>query len=221
MLKGEKMTKPLILVVDDNVDNIVVLEELLKEFDYDFNSINDSTIILDVLEYQVPDLILLDYFMPEQDGLETLRIIKADNRYAKIPVIILTADTDKETLAKFFKEGAVDFLHKPINHIELRARISSTLKISNLNNQLKQKMSIVKRQNDEIDMFTNMIFNELNGPLGIIDKHIKLLENPESLSHEQIKQFVGVIKKAEQGMSFKINNLLDVVGVMKSENPVS
>ena len=74
------MNKPLVLVVDDNVDNITVLEELLKEFDYDFNSITESTLILDVLGYQMPDLILLDYFMPEQDGLETLKILKISKK---------------------------------------------------------------------------------------------------------------------------------------------
>lgn len=212
------MKKPLILVVDDNVDNIAVLEELLKEFDYDFNSINDPTIILDVLEYQMPDLILLDYFMPEQDGLQTLKILKNKPEYAKIPVVVLTADTEKETLSNFFKEGAVDFLHKPINHIELKARISSTLKIANLNHQLKQKVAVVKKQNEEIDMFTNMIFTELSSPIKVIDKYVRIIEKSDDLNIEKIKEYISFIKRAEEGMAFRINNLLDVISVMQGKD---
>ncbi|MEK7432455.1 MAG: response regulator [Cyanobacteriota bacterium] len=212
------MKKPLILVVDDNVDNIAVLEELLKEFDYDFNSINDPTIILDVLEYKMPDLILLDYFMPEQDGLQTLKILKNKPEYAKIPVVVLTADTEKETLSNFFKEGAVDFLHKPINHIELKARISSTLKIANLNHQLKQKVAVVKKQNEEIDMFTNMIFTELSSPIKVIDKYVRIIEKSDDLNIEKIKEYISFIKRAEEGMAFRINNLLDVISVMQGKD---
>ncbi len=212
------MNKPLVLVVDDNVDNITVLEELLKEFDYDFNSITESTVILDVLGYQMPDLILLDYFMPEQDGLETLKILKNHTKYSKIPVIILTADTDKETLAKFFKEGAVDFLHKPINHIELKARIDSTIKISTLNKQLEQKMAIIEKQNDQIDKFTNLIFNELNTPIEVIEQFAKQIETSEGLSSEKIKEYGVIIRRTTEGISLQVKNLLDILGVIKGKD---
>jgi len=212
------MKKPLVLVIDDNIDNISVLEELLKEYDYDFNSITESTIVLDVLEYQTPDLILLDYFMPEQDGLETLKIIKSYPQYKSIPVIILTADTENETLVKFFKEGASDFLHKPINHIELKARIESSLKIANLNKQLRHKLSIVKKQNDEIDMYTNLIYNELNGPLQNIARYSKMLENTDEMNLEKVRELSAYIRNSQEKMSFQINNMIDVIGIMKGKD---
>jgi len=212
------MKKPLILIVDDNVDNIAVLEELLKDMDFDYNSINDPTVILDVLEYQIPDMILLDYFMPEQDGLETIKILKNNQKFSSIPVIILTADTSSETLAKFFKEGAMDFLHKPINNIELQARINSSLKISNLNNQLKKKLSLIKKQNDEIDIYANMIFNELNRPLENISKYTNVILENENISKEDLKEYTKRIKLAYDGIAFQINNLLDTLSLMKGKD---
>ena len=93
---------------------------------------------LDVLDIFKPDLILLDIMMPGIDGIEVCRQIKAAPKWRSIPIIMVTALTAKSTLAQCLKIGADDFISKPINALELRARIDSMLRIKHQHARLKR-----------------------------------------------------------------------------------
>lgn len=117
-----------ILVVDDSKANLMLAKQALDEF-YQISLVTSGQMALRFLEKRVPDLILLDINMPEMDGLETLRQIRANHDFNEIPVIFLTARTDPETEVECLKLGAADFIGKPFVPEVMRSRIARTLEL--------------------------------------------------------------------------------------------
>jgi len=123
------MVLPSILVVDDEPHNFDVIEALLFDKSYDLNYSSNGSEAIQSLELIQPDVILLDVMMPGINGIEICRQIKAIEKWRMVPIIIVTALNRKEDLAQCFDAGADDFITKPINKIELRARVNSMLRI--------------------------------------------------------------------------------------------
>ena len=117
-----------ILVVDDSKTNLTLAKQALAEY-YQISLVTSGQMALRFLEKRVPDLILLDINMPEMDGLETLRQIRANHDYKDVPVIFLTAKTDPETEVECLKLGAADFIGKPFVPQVMRSRIARTLEL--------------------------------------------------------------------------------------------
>ncbi|MCL1945607.1 MAG: response regulator [Chitinivibrionia bacterium] len=113
--------KKIILVDDINYCLVTVRNGLEKDYDvYPASSVDD---MFDMLGYVVPDLILLDIYMPGADGYEGIKRLKADERYADIPVIFLTSERDKEILVKGLALGGADYVSKPVSIPLLTQRI--------------------------------------------------------------------------------------------------
>lgn len=124
----ESMIKPKILVVDDEPMNVEIFEGYLSN-DYDVvKAYNGDEALLKVGTTN-PDLILLDIMMPGKNGFEVCRILKENPRTMAIPIIIVTALKEKEDRIKAIEAGADDFLSKPIDIIEVTARVKSLLRI--------------------------------------------------------------------------------------------
>lgn len=118
-----------LLVIDDEESIFEVIEGLLARESYKFYYIPSGKEALNCLDEIQPDVILLDLMMPELDGIETCKRIKANQRWCHIPIIMVTALSSKEDLARSLDAGADDFVSKPINSLELRARVRSMLRI--------------------------------------------------------------------------------------------
>ncbi|MDF2961358.1 MAG: response regulator receiver modulated serine phosphatase [Paenibacillus sp.] len=126
-----------IVIVDDNPVNLMVIEKIVKSAGYEhFIKLPSAIELLDLLnagtgeDPKVPvDLILLDMMMPEMDGLEACRLIQANEALRDIPIIIVTAVGDSNLLADVLEAGAIDYVMKPINKIELIARIRVALRL--------------------------------------------------------------------------------------------
>src|SRR5436190_5539819 len=128
-----------ILVIEDEPANIQTLSTLLKERGYQINIATNGGQALQVLERIRPDLILLDIMMPEMDGFETCRRIKASTAWQEIPIIFLTAKTDTADIVRGFELGAVDYVAKPFNAHELLARVNTHLTVDHLRRSLAGK----------------------------------------------------------------------------------
>src|SRR5215831_17771131 len=128
-----------ILVVDDTPANIQALAGTLKDKGYQLSVATNGRQALDVLARVQPDLILLDVMMPEMDGFETCRRIKASEAWREIPIIFLTAKTETADIVKGFELGAVDYVAKPFNDHELLARVHTHLTIDQLRCSLAAK----------------------------------------------------------------------------------
>lgn len=118
-----------ILIVDDNVDNLVFLEQLFRRKGYrNITTIVDSRNVLPYMKNSEPDIVLLDIMMPYMDGYEILRRIRADTESTVfLPVVVLTAVTDRQARQQTLKDGATDFLTKPLDAIEVTQRVSNLL----------------------------------------------------------------------------------------------
>jgi len=121
--------KPFVCVVDDNPQNLKVLGTLLKKNNYEPAVFLSGKEFLKFIETEPPDLILLDIMMPEMDGFEVCRKIKARPEAKGIPVIFITAKSASEDIVKAFELGAVDYVTKPFNHAELLARVKTHVEI--------------------------------------------------------------------------------------------
>jgi CheY-like chemotaxis protein len=118
---------PTVLIVDDTPDNITLLSSLLKD-KYNTKIANSGATALQIVAAAPVDLILLDIMMPDMDGFETCRRLKADPRSSAIPVVFLTAKSQAEDEAMGRSVGAVDFLRKPVNPDVLFTRVAAHLR---------------------------------------------------------------------------------------------
>ncbi len=119
--------RPTVLIVDDTPDNITLLSTLLKD-KYNTKVATSGATALQIVASSKVDLILLDIMMPDVDGIETCRRLKADPASAAIPVVFLTAKSQQEDEALGRSVGAADFLRKPVNPDQLFTRVAAQLK---------------------------------------------------------------------------------------------
>ncbi|WP_434684577.1 EAL domain-containing response regulator [Pseudanabaena minima] len=147
------MSNPSILIVDDEPRNFDVIEAFLNEYDYELNYASSGQEALKSLEIIEIDLILLDVMMPDMDGIEVCERIKAIPKYRPIPIIMVTALTAKEDLAKCLNAGAVDFISKPVHALELRARMQSMLSLKQQYDALQislERQSVLEAEKREL-----------------------------------------------------------------------
>jgi CheY-like chemotaxis protein len=118
-----------IMVVDDNPANLKLLEDMLRQHRYEVRSFPRGRLALQAAEEEPPDLILLDINMPEMNGYEVCEQLKQSERLAAVPVIFLSALDATEDKVKGFQSGGVDYISKPFQFEEVRARVETHLKL--------------------------------------------------------------------------------------------
>ena len=121
------MSTPKILIVDDERFNVDYLEQELDELNYDTVTASNGQEALDQVHAASPDLVLLDIMMPVMDGFQVLSRLKAETSTRDIPVIIISAHNDLQSVVRGIELGAEDYLPKPFEPVLLRARISTCL----------------------------------------------------------------------------------------------
>jgi two-component system, sensor histidine kinase and response regulator len=152
-----------ILVVDDQPENFEVIEALLENMNYTLHYASSGKVAIDSLDKFDPDLILLDVMMPEIDGIEVCKQIKAISQWQVVPIIMVTALTGSNDLARCLTAGADDFISKPINGVELRARVHSMLRIKKQHDRIESLSKL--QRNNILSLKSNL--NELNSDLAI------------------------------------------------------
>jgi len=135
--------KPLILIVDDVPKNLSLLGNMLRSENYDIAVATGGKQALQVAKATQPDLILLDIMMPEMNGFEVCKALKADRTTADSRIIFLTARNESEDIVKGFKLGGVDYVTKPFSGTELIVRVKTHL-------ELKQNRDQLQKLNDEL-----------------------------------------------------------------------
>jgi len=119
-----------ILIVDDESVNVKVTRKYLEADGYkNFITTTDSREAIDLIANEKPDLVLLDIVMPNITGLDILKAVRQDHQLESIPVVILTASTDRETKLSALQLGATDFLAKPVDPSELIPRVRNMLMV--------------------------------------------------------------------------------------------
>jgi PleD family two-component response regulator len=140
--------KQTILVVDDNRSNINILIDLLKN--YDVIPCLDGHTALEIVDKEEIGLILLDIMMPQMVGFEVCTILKANPKNKSIPIIFISAKHEPEQIAKGFELGAVDYISKPFNPLELKCRVKTHL-------ELQYNRKILEQKNIELALLNQKI----------------------------------------------------------------
>lgn len=191
---------PSILVVDDEPNNFDVIETFLTEQNYQLHYAASGAGAIATLDTFNPDLILLDVMMPGIDGIEVCRQIRAMAQWQAVPIIMVTALTAKSDLAACLTAGADDFISKPVNALELRARIHSMLRIKQ---QYDNIQNLANVQNNTIHLLENSL-SELRGNLA------------SSLSHElntPLNGMLGMIGLIKEDLAtMPIEELQELIG---------
>jgi CheY-like chemotaxis protein len=151
-----------ILIVDDTPDNLLLLQAILKSAGHAaaltaksareaFRHLGmDGADGTSVKPLEV-DLILMDFMMPEMDGLEACRRIKAVEYLRDVPIIMVTANTDPEDLQAAFAAGAMDYITKPVRKVELLARVTSALNLKLAMDARKSRERELAEKNRELE----------------------------------------------------------------------
>ncbi|MDH5718057.1 MAG: response regulator [Spirochaetia bacterium] len=138
MNSSEKIKSGRVLIVDDNQINVILIEKILKNAGYqNITTTTDSTKVTELYKQNKYDLILLDIRMPNMDGFEVMSQLKKIENESYLPIIVLTADSERDVRIKALEEGAKDFLTKPIDQLEALTRIQNLLEVRLLHNQVR------------------------------------------------------------------------------------
>ena len=140
-----------ILLVDDNPTNLQLLFETLDGRGFKLLVAKDGNSALAIARKVRPNLILLDIMMPEIDGYEVCRQLKADPALAEIPVIFLSALTDTKDKVQGLDMGAVDYITKPFQPDEVIARVNTHLTVYRLKKALDEKNKELQEANDYLE----------------------------------------------------------------------
>jgi two-component system, sensor histidine kinase and response regulator len=223
---------PAILIVDYNPQNLQVLGKILQDNKFEIEFATNGEAAMGWLSTRKFDLILLDINMPGMNGFEVCRKIRSDPEMNNVPVIFLSADTDRESILTGFELGAQDYITKPFDSRELLVRVRTHLtlkdsleKLAKLNKSLEEKVAErtlqLKEANEKLEainlklldldraksVFLNLISHEIRTPLNGILGPVELLKRPV-YTHE-ISELVeildGSVKRLER---FSLNALL-------------
>ena len=170
--------KPYILVVDDMVYNLKILEVSLAKLDAKIDFVDSGIKAINLMQKNLPDLILLDIIMPEMDGFEVCEELKNNPLTKDIPIIFLSALDGVADKARAFELGGVDFITKPFNPLEVVMRVETHLE----RHYMLEKMNSLLRES----------YHELYTPLSLIKSSLSLqeLENGQNEHTQNIKAAV-------------------------------
>ncbi|MCL1471752.1 diguanylate cyclase [Argonema antarcticum] len=145
----------LILVVDDVSENLQLIALILEKRGYETTFATSGQQALERVQTAKPDLVLLDFMMPEMNGMEVCEKLKANPDVADIPIIFITASHEQEHLIQAFEKGAVDYITKPFKTPELLARVRTHLELRYTRDQLKKSLADQAKLTKNLERLAN------------------------------------------------------------------
>jgi signal transduction histidine kinase len=196
-----KTVKPKILIVDDEVKNTKLLRGMLFSENYDIYENHSGEQALDTVRAIKPDLILLDVMMPGISGFDVCQTLKQAEETKIIPIVMVTALSEKEHRTEVLSAGADDFLGKPVDRSELVVRVKSLLRMKSYHDELLARNREIAEQNKQLrglekikEGLVHMIIHDLNNPLMSIIGNLDLilLKGPP-LSQDQLGRMTACL----------------------------
>jgi len=215
-----------ILIVDDNTKNIQILANLLSENKYSIEYALNGPDALNLINIVNFDLVLLDIMMPAMDGFEVCNRIKKQPKNNEIPIIFLTAKTDRDSIKRAFKNGGNDYVSKPFDSDELLARVKTHIelkagkdKLNKVNILLEQKveertneLKIANHKLLELDnaksQFLQIISHEIRTPLNAILGSLSILKDGDI--DEDSAMFIEMLDKSASRLEAFSYKALDI-----------
>jgi len=169
-----------VLVVDDIPANVKLLEARLSAEYFEVLTATDGPQALDIVEAQMPDIVLLDVMMPGMDGFEVCKRIKSDPRTQHIPIVMVTALDQVSDRVKGLEAGADDFLTKPVSDIALITRVKSLVRLKMLTDELRARAEATREMGLDAGNF-DMANAGKNGRILLVDDRRSTCERLQSV----------------------------------------
>jgi two-component system sensor histidine kinase/response regulator len=205
-----------LLVVDDEQANRDVLSRRLERQGYSVATVAGGREALETLRAQAFDLVLLDIMMPWMDGYEVLRQLKADEALRHLPVVMISALTELDSVVRCLELGAEDYLPKPFNPTLLKARVGACLEKKRAHDRETQlfaklqgsyeRLQLLEKLRDDL---TNMIIHDLRTPLNSMLLGLQALEMVGGLDEDQ-REILELTRGGGVTLAAMINDVLDI-----------
>ncbi|NJD06904.1 MAG: response regulator [Methylococcaceae bacterium] len=203
------MQSSTILIVDDNAANLRVICTPFENEGLRVLIARAGEEALERARLAHPDLILMDVMMPGIDGFETCRRLKQDPELEDIPVIFMSALAGADDKVKGFAAGGLDYITKPFQLSEVKARVLSHLELYALRRRLTRQNEELSRIRDELETFTYTVSHDLKAPLRWIDGYCALIEKRLADSEDtEIQAVTTKVRRATRQMNHLIDDLL-------------
>lgn len=200
---------PLILIVDDVVENVEILYAILKENEYRFAVALNAEQALHAIEKEVPDLILLDVMLPDENGFQVAERIRSGWPDRNISIIFITAMAHIEDKIRGFQAGGVDYITKPFEEEEVSARVSTHVELQQMRRRQQELIEHLRRAFDEV--------KQLRGIIPICTRCKKIRD--DSGFWKQVEQYIGEHTSAEFSHGLCPDCLAELYpGLMKGED---
>jgi signal transduction histidine kinase len=192
-----------ILIVDDTPENLRLLAEILAKRGGKVRPARSGRTALESVKAARPDLILLDILMPEMDGYEVCRLLKADNDSKDIPVIFITALNETNNKLRAFSMGGVDYIVKPFQVDEVIARVETHLALQQTRRELEAQIA-------ELNAFAHTVAHDLKNPLSIISGFADaLVDTFDTMETTELAEYMeGIQRTAHKAINITDELLL-------------
>lgn len=199
-----------ILAVDDVPSNLLTIQAILPTQEFFFLGASGAEEAFGILKEFPVDLILLDVVLPDIDGYEIARRLKASPATASIPVIFLTALKNEDEIVKGFEVGGVDFISKPFHPTELLLRLRTHLALKDKNEALERAAADLRLANQSRDRFFSILAHDLRNPfVGFLSLLEVILSRPDAMSAEELQQSLVSMGHTAQNVYRLLETLLD------------
>jgi len=222
---------PLILIVDDTEANRALLHDFILMQGFNSCFAENGEIALKVMRERDIDVVLLDIMMPVMDGHEVLIEMKQDKVLRDLPVIMITADDNINSIVHCLERGADDYLTKPFNSILLKARINGCLEKKRardlqieLYDKIAENYDALQEAEEARDNLVHMVVHDLNNPLSVIrgmSEMILDLSHSDDIDKDVLKDFAVTIENSVEETFSLTRGMLDVSRLESGEMPVT
>lgn len=200
-----------ILIVDDTPANLQFLAAMFKMRGYTTRAALNGELAIHAIKNKLPDLILLDVRMPDIDGIEVCKRIKADPAFADIPIIFVSGEDEPQNKVKAFSSGGVDYITRPFHVEEVISRVTTHLDLRKQREQLRNTMRRMQELETLRDNLIHTIIHDLRNPLWAIESYLELIkvDEADSLS-PKVALFLSETQSHTCNMIDMINSILDI-----------
>lgn len=197
-----------VLVVDDIPANVRLLEGILKVAGYEVVTAGGGEEALRRVGETAPDVVLLDVMMPDMDGFEVCRRIRSTPETSWLPVVMVTALQETADRVAALEAGADDFLTKPVDEIEVEARVKSLVRVKRQRDDLEKAYKELQRAESMRDGLSAMLVHDLRTPLSAI---LGSLETVRMVGASEVQlELLDICTRSANRLLSIVNNLLDV-----------
>ncbi|MFH1463188.1 MAG: response regulator [Pseudomonadota bacterium] len=220
-MSGSTPSPPTILVVDDTAENLRLLSELLHGAGYRVRAVRSGAQALRAVEASRPDLVLLDILMPDMDGYQTCQALKQLVGLDDLPVIFLSTLDAPLDKVRAFEIGAVDYIPKPFQFEEVRARIDTHLGIARLQRDLQRRNMELLRLEAQRDDLVHMLVHDMRSPLTSVQLFLEAVgvEVAHAMDPETAKD-LALATAGCRSLTRMIDDILDVSRLEQGATPL-